>query len=452
MPYEGEYAKHRSIARIVSDQGVQHLLDNCRKAPATTDAAALPTQAVTRPATNVPRYVIAIDGGNQEIPIQNGYPGAEASFITVSSVLMDLDLLAHLDQDRPVDPVAFRDVESASSINLVLPGCNVVYGSNDTAESSFRQILFESMSRWSSSTDAGGETVLGTFEALMAHREDLTGRCPYEDCADPNRSFTRGTGAYACACPARRRLYCTDSLRIHEGIAPGGSSGKAFGEVRQVLEHLWLCHILRMLESRDMLHLLSQIALVIDGPLAVYGHPAWLSTAIFRELRRISAKLAERRFPPLLVMGVEKSGNFVDHFERLDIAPDGRRDRLPRQTAYLLDDEYIKGNIVLSESSLQYGHNTYYGRKLFYKTRSGARIVATIASVENGHRDMRRAEDTQFPRLSDAMAILDRLESSRYPNAVIPLSVAHAEAALPLNTGKKVLEELAKRIAASEAR
>ena len=450
MPYEGEYAKHRSIARIVNDPGVKYLLDGCRKKESCGEGDMRPRSSQMKPSAVVPTYIIAIDGGNQEIAVQNGYPGAEASFITVSSVLMDVALMQRLDADRPVDPVAFRTIESSSSINAVLPGTNVIYKDNDSAVASFRQVLFESLERWSAWPESGAENLLITFEALMAHRADIAGRCPYEDCPDDLRPFRRGAGIYECACAQRRRVYSTDSLRIHEGLAPGGSSGKAFGEVRQVLEHLWLVHVLRMMEQRDMLPLLSQVALVLDGPLAIYGHPAWLSTCIYRELKRMNSRLRERGLPDLLVMGIEKSGNFVNHLESLDISRDGRKDYLPRQTAYLLDDQYIKENIVLSDSSLLYGHNTYYGRKLFYKTRNGARIVSNIASLDEQHRDSRTAEDKQYPRLADALALLDRLESSRYPNAVIPLSVAHAEAALPLNTGKKVLEELARRIQEAE--
>jgi hypothetical protein len=47
--------------------------------------------------------------------------------------------------------------------------------------------------------------------------------------------------------------------------------------------------------------------------------------------------------------------------------------------------------------------------------------------------DLRTANADQFPRLADAMNMLDKLVSSRYPNSVSPLISAHAEAAIPLN-------------------
>jgi hypothetical protein len=51
-----------------------------------------------------------------------------------------------------------------------------------------------------------------------------------------------------------------------------------------------------------------------------------------------------------------------------------------------------------------------------------------------------------FPRLADILNLLDKLASSRYPNSISPLISAHAEAAIPLNLGKRILEDIAREI------
>jgi hypothetical protein len=107
---------------------------------------------------------------------------------------------------------------------------------------------------------------------------------------------------------------------------------------------------------------------------------------------------------------------------------------------------YIKRNIVYSESDRLYGRQTYFGRKLFYKTASGALIVATLPFLNDWHRDLRQAEPSQYPRLADAMALLDQLVSSRYPHSLAPIVSAHAEAAIPLNLGIRVLEDMARKL------
>jgi len=60
--------------------------------------------------------------------------------------------------------------------------------------------------------------------------------------------------------------------------------------------------------------------------------------------------------------------------------------------------------------------------------------------------DLTTAYQDQFSRLPDILNLLDKLVSSRFPNSVSPLISAHAEAAIPLNLGKRIFEDIAKEI------
>jgi hypothetical protein len=220
-----------------------------------------------------------------------------------------------------------------------------------------------------------------------------------------------------------------------------------FAEIMQVWERVWILHILRTLEAKTWLSSLRRLAIVLDGPLAVFGHPAWLSQAIHQELYRLNGVVRRATGgQDLLLVGVEKGGMFAEHFDQLDQADENGTGTFPRQAAALITDDYIKKNIIFSDSPKPYGQDTYFGRKFFYKTASGARIVALLPFLAEDHRNVERAEPSQYPRLPDAMNLLDHLISSRYANALSPLIAAHAEAAIPLNLGKKVLEDLARKL------
>ena len=71
-------------------------------------------------------------------------------------------------------------------------------------------------------------------------------------------------------------------------MKPDSSNVSALTQVMNVLEKLWLVHFLRTLEAEKLLPVLLRMAIVIDGPLAVFDDPAWLSTVIWRELQRIN--------------------------------------------------------------------------------------------------------------------------------------------------------------------
>lgn len=450
MPYENERSSYEPLRRIAENPRVKELLRKYRV------RQRLPRQSVELPLVDArelpashwePSWVLAVDGSYLPVAIQNGYPGAEAAYITVASVMLDAAKLRQLDQQRPVEPKVFRATQQSEAIDDLLPGRNVVYGEDESARESFRRALFNMLQEKRMSDD--GETLLDTYEVLLGHKpqpekQDMEQACPYEDCPS-NQSYHPEKGEYKCRCDKKRTLYSVDALRIHERMNPDtGSNERIYAEVLQVLERIWVIHILRTLEKKLWLSSLKRLAILIDGPLAVFGQPAWISQAISIELKRLNQVIRQKTGQDLLLIGIEKGGEFADHFEHLDQNPNGVAGSFPRQMVALLTDSYIKQNIYLSDSTRPYGRGTYFGRKFFYKTQSGARIVATLPYLDDQHSDWSKADTNQFPRLNDATKLLDALVSSRYPNSLQPIIAAHAEASIPLTLGKKVLERLAR--------
>jgi len=397
----------------------------------------------------LPDWVIALDGGYQQAQVENGFPGAEVCYMTVAAVMLDVFKMRELDKQRPVHPKDFRTTQQTGSLDCVLPGCNVVFRDEDSAAASFRRAFFEE-SKAVMSTD-GGETLLDTFEILLARKPggSQVQACPYEDFDDGTgrpHACTPGPGCQPCACSKNRPWYSTDAARIYLGMNPTGPSGAMFGEVMQVWERLYVINIIRSMIAKGWASSFARVAIVLDGPLAIFSHPAWLSQAIVAELIALNTEVRKATGgTDLLLIGVEKTGAFVEHFDRLDQDAGSGKPRYAPQTALLLSNEYIRQNIVVSEGK-PHGLDTYFGRKVFYKTKSGARIVATfpILTPDALDRDDMRAQ--LYPRLADAMSLIDSLVSSRYPNALAPLVAAHAEAAIPLNLGRKVLEQLAREL------
>lgn len=454
MPYEDEYAHYKPVKRIAENPQVLALLGRARY-QADSRAEDLPVLIASTEMKRsgwVPDFVLAVDGSNSEVAVKNGYPSAAIGYVTVASVLLDVAKMIQLDTKRPVDPKVFRTIEDAESIDAALPSTNVIIDDEVDAKASFRRALFELFSSRKMSDE--GEALVETYEALLAYKGTDNQQCPCEDCLLSTRAFQRDNGIYMCHCLRAHALYSTDALRIHEFMNPEGSNVSMLTETMNVLERIWIIHILRTFEQEGLLPVLQRMAIVLDGPLAVFGAPAWLSDAIRQELQRLNraVRLAvgDNNFN-LLLFGVEKTGAFVDHLTELDKGPVGQGDALPRQSAMLLTDEYIKRRIIFSNSDRDYGRNTYFGRKAFYKTQSGALVVCTLPFLSENHRDLKHATPDQYPRLVDAMELLDKLVSARYRNAITPLISAHAEAAIPMNIGKRVLERLARKLMKQQA-
>ncbi|MCK6568009.1 MAG: hypothetical protein DCC59_10545 [Chloroflexi bacterium] len=450
MPFDGEFAEYRSIRRLVENEKVKNILDRAKERDAKQDIVELTKLRLADllPSKWQPELVLAIDGSHQPVQVEKGFPGSEVGYVSVAAVMMDVAKVRELDQQRPSDPKAFRTTERATSIDRAFPGCNIVIDNETSPEASLRKALYETFQDTRIFSD--GETLLETYEALLDYKKqkDVKQICPFkENCLSTDPVYKINKGVYQCHCMKQGTLYSTDALRIHEGMVPDSTNGAMFAEIMQTIERILIVHILRWFEQKELLYLLKDIALVIDGPLAIFGHPAGMLIPIIDEIRRINQKAKKKTDGEgILMVGIEKTGFFVNHFERIDQNKNGTSGEFPPQTVALLSDGYIKKNIVFSDSLKLYGKETYFGRKLFYKTLSGARIVASLPMLDESHEDGHRADPDQYPRLADALTLLDQIASSRFPNALSPLISANAEAAIPMNLGSRVLEEMAKKL------
>ena len=164
------------------------------------------------------------------------------------------------------------------------------------------------------------------------------------------------------------------------------------------------------------------------------------------ELKRLNAVVREKTGNDLLIVGIEKSGNFVSHFEEIDQTETPGESRFQNRSYLLLTDRYIKERIAYSESKKRFGVDTYFGRKFFYKSARGARIVASIPFL-NDEQDTLDSDDISlYPQFGPLCALMDKLVSSRLENAVSPIVAAHSHAAIPLHLGSKVLKRLAQAL------
>jgi hypothetical protein len=397
-----------------------------------------------------PDWILAIDGSHLEGQPEKGYPGAEYGVVTIASVLIDLKKIAKLEKKDFIDPKSFRETEKASSQESLFPGSNIVIDKEKDAKSSLRRMIFEELKGTKIFSD--GETLLDTYEHLFRIKRS---KFPKEHLPrnpiDEEYELTYDEGEYECP-HTHERLFSTDALRLHELMNPNGTNGELFGQLMSTLEKLWLVNILRWFETSKNITTLRRVAFFSDGPLAVFSTSSWLTKVIEDELRRINEIQKKVNGEDMLILGLEKSGSFFNHFVDIDTSKEGTTDIFPRQSAFLLADNYIKSNIIYSESTKIYGLDTYFGRKFFYKTASGQKLVPVLAWFNDYQKDLRTANPDQFTRLRDVLELLDSLVSNRYPNSIFPIISAHAEAAIPLNLGKRLFEDIAREIAASSSR
>ncbi len=438
MPYENEFARGDSLWRLLESASVQEFEGTIRKREK-SEPLSLPTRLNLKRDESVLKRVVAIDGSTTTHTVENGFPGAEAALLNLAAIVIKIQAIRDIPDDYIPGPREIRELESCRTMSAVLPGRNIVRNEepSDSPKRFFRATLCKELE---AKFDPNHETLLETLRAITKQHDGKI-RCPVDDCEQhlrPRKNIS------ICPCDRKEAIYETDVLRAHERFEESGSSEQAFTAFRQAVEHLSLVNILRYFERTNSWEVFRDTAFIMDGPLALFGMTAWLHAHVRKEIARLHAGALRRGAPGILLMGVEKSGNFLEHLKRLDWMPDkGPGQRLANRTTLVPKREYIHKHIVLRPLDAKpYGLQTYYGRHVLYKNRNGQHSVIMTPMVDERGRDLDDVSVDAYPRIGEALNIMDELSTYLYQDGFTPLVRAHAHAAIPLKAGGRIVEDL----------
>ncbi|MFQ5674836.1 MAG: DNA double-strand break repair nuclease NurA [bacterium] len=265
MGFENEFASYEPLRRILDSSKVQSLQDRLRVRKRDEQENGLEEfegniiNKADLSSDFIPDYVVAIDGSYQPARAENGFPGAEFGYIAISAVLIIEKAVREFAKHEFIDPKKFRETEKASTIETVIPGCNVIIEGEKSAKASMRRALFEELQTTRAFEE--GETLFETYEHLFRIKQEKDrelggGRKPRSPIDGVDQEMTYDFGQYVCP-HSGEQLYSSDALRLHELMNPGGTNKEMYGQIMAMLEKIWLIHILRSFEKKDWLKSLS---------------------------------------------------------------------------------------------------------------------------------------------------------------------------------------------------
>jgi hypothetical protein len=242
-------------------------------------------------------------------------------------------------------------------------------------------------------------------------------------------------------CPhCNEAVYPSDCLRLWEEVNDFQSNQVVITRLMMILEHILPAHYIRYFLKESPL-LLTNIAFFVDGPLAVFGNAAWIHRSLMIFLENARRKLSRFNAKPILMIGLQKSGQVVDYINYVDRF-------LPKNKIYCIDDEFryefMLGN--RDPAGKTFGFETYYGQDFIYKTESG-KTFNLLVPYPYPSKDMERVDFNEektkienYENLPRALALINHLESDLYKNAVVPIALAHRYTAISFEPGGKVLD------------
>lgn len=463
MPYQGETASKASHQDLLKSPDVRAFLGACDylRTPSPAEALTMCAGFVAPPPIDdavLPLLVMAVDGSLYESSIDDQLPSTKVGYVKIGSVLIDLAQYGALRvvEGRYVDPFRVARLrDNNAPLTFPLPSANIRWKGKDSVRDGFRaavdEALYSPMTRFDK--DDPTTSLRSTLFHLAALRPGPLGS------GDPSRLLIH-------ACPNCKKgpvevrdvpgpqvclhcggeVYPSDVLRVWEEVGDYGSNAEALGRFMLLVEHMVPMHYLRHLAAIS-LPALAGLAFFVDGPLAVFGNGAWLHAAIMRDLAAVNGRLAIIGLPPILMIGLQKTGQVADYASLIDryVAPN----RL-----FAIDDEYryryiLGGRDVAGNG---FGFETYYGQDFIFKTPSGRTFILALpypfAKKDKDSNGFRRAKTElgRYVNLPRALALVKHFESDLYENAVVPIALAHRYTAISLEPGGKALDILTRKV------
>ena len=236
-------------------------------------------------------------------------------------------------------------------------------------------------------------------------------------------------------------MYPSDCLRLWENVEDYQSNREAIGRLMMVLEHLLPVHFMRYVRGESP-RLLSSVSFFLDGPLAVFGNAAWLHRSIMSYIHELNADLESRGYTPCVFIGLQKSGQVVDHVSMIER-------HIPTGRILPIDDDYRYKYVLAGRDPSRngFGAETYYGQDFIMRTATGKSFVFAVPYPWESKECVRRfAEEKSlmenYPALGSATTLIEHLETDLYQNAVVPIALAHRYTAISLEPGGRVLDLL----------
>jgi len=389
------------------------------------------------------RFAITVDGSDTEVEATREHPTIKVGYVRVAASFVDFEKLHEAGAGDFVNPYVLRESHQHAAFDRALPGSGLVIPGS-TGVDTWRQEL-DGFLQETKFDQASDRTLADMLLALHGTPDTPATTVPLRRCPSCGAKGTQlsagqidvpkgGTKCPECA----TKIFLGDALRTEEEYVPEGSNRSSLTRAMLVAERLTSLGYMQLLfEDTHRYEVLEKTIFVTDGPLSLNGTVAPLKRRFQDYLGEFAEQCIRHDRPAApLVVGVEKSGTFVEHAQLIEhLVEPGHVMRL--------STEYVN-RVTGRPLSNPYGSDEFYGRRFIYRTRAGGTLVITVPPKPGvtPYGDPDGEHWSSYPTLRPVCEVLDHVQTRLYDNAVIPVALAHSAASLPLGVGQSVLRAL----------
>jgi len=436
-----EWAAKVNHTHLIKDPFIQNFLKNCSPPKKAYDIDANEASNIHQmeDVDNPIKYIFAVDGGYTTVQIEKSFPSSEIAFFQFGALLFKQNDLDDLSEKPFIFPEDMQKLNNLSRFKLAIPIKNITTSNETTLTHSLRKTLYDFFmeSRESSS-------FMETLNWFLFEQYKSKPKSVYTLSNDPN--LEAGTGQITLSLGDMKpdytfnvgngTIYLTDVFRLHEAVDDEQGAGGILGYLTRLIEQMILVHFIRIILKKKP-SLLNNFLFITDGPLSFAGQTA----NMHKPMRSLCNYIIERNDTNLFLVGLEKSGAFVDHSREICQFSE-KKPFLEKNSFLLLSNEYIYKYVIPGDfERMHYGSTSYYSAKVIYHSLSN-QIITLSVPVKN-------KDVIKSPQLCDYQNIMillkniEKLRCDMYDDSIVPIALANKLVSLANHPSKILLEKFA---------
>lgn len=432
-----EYASKINHSAIINSLEIQNFLNSCQ-------GTGLDVGKLILPKANDIKYglpknikrIFAIDGSYNETFLNAKFPSVSLAYFNIGVLAFDMLDYEELKADQIVDPEKVKKLKEVSKNCFAIPTNNLLKNGADNFLDSVRISINDIFSNKVNSC-LKRDSLNDILQWILFEEWDknLTNyikiKCPNSNCCN-DIEFKKGEHIKICPY-CKKEIFLSDYLTLYSLVNEVSGASGIVSFFCSVVEQLYIAEIIRHFYNQDI-KILSEIVFIKDGPLAFFSKTFKLCEHfrhLFTYLDSIKAKI--------YLVGLEKSGTFCEHANLI-------KDRLNKGQYYIFNEEYIRKYVEPQITKTIYGSNTYYGKKIMFKTEADDILIAVLPvkdyQAENNAVDLIGAEV--------CLKTISKLRCNMYDNSLVPISIINKLVSIAALPSANILKNFSKRLILDE--
>ncbi len=452
MAYFNEKASKINHQYIIENKQVKEYLLKCDKIEGKVplevdvDNAKIDWDTITNKFATHFERVITVDGGYQEISVNDNFPSCKLCYYSVGIITFSIHDLEKLEDVQTINPDDISKLENLDRFTFVVPMQNIRFKSEDFI-TTIRKSLFEIFkdNKLSGKDGDSKDSLINTIKWLVFKEyEDgnsfIEFACP--KCKDMQRlskqtqNYTDEKNDFIVCNKCSETIYITDCFDLHTLVDEINGATLIQSYIMSIFEIVLMLSMFRFFFENNALHWLEKVLFIKDGPLALFSR---LDDFAFKIVRPFLQFLYEKSLQDAKsytnIVGLDKSGMFVEHFLHIE-------SKISENSIILPNLDYMRKYITGNNSSV-FGENTYFGIKIFVKQDKNLSFLLDVA-VPFG-RNIQYKDYIKNPNIKDFLAlkaileVLCKLKCDLYEKSFIPIAMINKLVSLSSSPGKKIL-------------